>query len=935
MTTLLESNIPQTYRKLPLYFVPNQGQIYSDIQFYGTKGGFLYSFTPKEVFLTWMECEKGSSSEFRNEEKRGYTISLNFLHPQEGSTIQGKGMREGKVNYFLGNDPSGWFTDVPTYQEVVYKKIWDQIDVVFHGDKSDFKYDFLINPGGRISDIQWIYKGVDDVSLDEEGNLHIHTRYGTLMEKKPYSYQKINGELQEVESSFRLTLDGQGQVVIGFEVTNYDSNYQLVIDPSLEYSTYLGGTSLESGEAIAIDDTGHAYVTGFTRSANFPVTPGAFQTTRMGVMDAFVTKFNSTGSALIYSTYLGGTGTETARGIAVDTAGHAYVTGFTQSANFPVTPGAFQTVSGGVQDAFITKMSPSGNALVYSSFLGGAASDDGRGVALDGSGNAYVTGNTQSANFPVTPGAFQTAFGGVRDAFITKVNSSGSALVYSSYLGGTVEDDGWGIEVDGSGNAYVTGLTQSANFPVTPGAFQTVFGGVQDAFITKLDSSGSTLVYSSYLGGAGNDDGGGIALDGSGNAYVIGSTQSANFPVTPGAFQTVFGGVQDAFITKLDPSGSSLVFSSYLGGSALEDGNGIAVDTLGRVYLTGETQSINFPITPNAFQQTLVGSRNVFVSILDPSGSSLVYSSYLGGDGAEDGNKIVIDNGGSMYIVGTTSSENFPVTAGAFQTERLGLNDAFVSKFGISANLAVEKVASSSSAVAGRRFTYTITVRNHGPDQVLSVSLSDIIPSHSTFVSFIQDSGPPAIISTPPVGGTGIVTADWPSLDSGDIATFTLVVRIKSDAPMGSALSNTSTLSSPLSSHSSTVTTTIRRQQHRARLSITKQFCTSVRVGQLVTGTFTVHNHGRSAAENVVLHVRIPAHVRVITSPQTQTSENRTPGLLFHLGTIPAGESRCALIRFIPLKVGTLWIRGMARSASSTPESVSAIVMIRVGPSSK
>ena len=303
-----------------------------------------------------------------------------------------------------------------------------------------------------------------------------------------------------------------------------------------------------------MDAAGNAHVTGLTGSSNFPTTPGAFQTTFAGgSFDAFVTKLNFTGSALVYSTFFGGSGFDRGVGLAVDAAGNAYVTGLTDSSNLPTTAEAFQTTIGGSSDAFVTKLDPAGSVLAYSSYLGGSGQEDGLGIAVDTAGNAYVTGRTGSTNFPTTSRAFQTTSGGSDDAFVTKIAPTGSALVYSTYLGGSSFDRGFGIAVDAAGNAYVTGETLSSNFPITPGALQTTFAGVEDAFVTKLDPTGSRVVYSTYLGGSGYDLGAAVTVDALPNpsAYVTGLTGSADFPTTEGAFQITFGGGVDAFVAKI------------------------------------------------------------------------------------------------------------------------------------------------------------------------------------------------------------------------------------------------------------------------------------------------------------------------------------------------------------------------------------------------
>jgi hypothetical protein len=321
-----------------------------------------------------------------------------------------------------------------------------------------------------------------------------------------------------------------------------------------------------------VDGSGNAYVTGTTYSTDYDVTPGAFQTTIGGSGDVFVTKLNATGTALVYSTYIGGSGDDYDYGIAVDGSGNAYVTGYTISTDYDVTPGAFQTTNGGYEDVFVTKLNATGTALVYSTYIGGSANDYGQAIAVDGSGNAYVTGSTTSTNYDVTPGAFQRTNGGGGDVFVTKLNATGTALVYSTYIGGSGDERGYAIAVDGSGNAYVTGWTNSTDYDVTPGAFQTTNEGMRDVFVTKLNATGTALVYSTYLGGSGGDEGFGIAVDGSGNAYVTGWTNSTDYDVTPGAFQTTKGGGEDVFVTKV--CHSTIIGNACQPGSLLGSGGG-------------------------------------------------------------------------------------------------------------------------------------------------------------------------------------------------------------------------------------------------------------------------------------------------------------------------------------------------------------------------
>jgi beta-propeller repeat-containing protein len=466
---------------------------------------------------------------------------------------------------------------------------------------------------------------------------------------------------------------------VGFVVGAYKADRPLVLDPVLVYSTYLGGSDRDFGYGIAVDRLGNAYVTGYALSSDFP-TANALQAENAGSADAFVMKLNAAGSALVYSTYLGGSGEDAGIGIGVDAFGAAYVVGATASTDFPTANALQVEFAGFPYDGFVTKLNAAGSALVYSTYLGGSDADNVIGIALDSSGNAYVTGYTFSTDFP-TRIPLQPANAGSYDAFMSKLNAAGSALVYSTYLGGNGEDVAYGIAVDGSRNAYVGGYTFSIDFP-TRNPFQPENAGGADAFVTRLNAEGSGLVYSTYLGGSGFDSAAGIAVDASRHAYVTGDTSSTTFP-TRNAFQPENAGFNDAFVTRLNAEGSGLVYSTYLGGSGGDVGRGVAVDGSGNAYVTGDTSSTTFP-TRNAFQPENAGGADAFVTKLTTSTvgwSALVYSTYLGGNGLDLGRGIAVDASGNAYVTGETTSTNFP-TRNPFQPENAGGSDAFVSKIG-------------------------------------------------------------------------------------------------------------------------------------------------------------------------------------------------------------------------------------------------------------
>ncbi|HEX4640263.1 MAG TPA: SBBP repeat-containing protein, partial [Chthoniobacterales bacterium] len=561
------AQLSEAYGKLPLSFEANAGQTDPRVKFLSRGSGYSLFLTNNEAVLALTKKDAGAE-----QKSTSAILRMKLVGAKSLPGVSGQNELPGKANYFTGSDPKKWRTDLPTYAKVRYEQVYPGIDLIYYGNQRQLEYDFTVAPGADPDRIQLGFAGAQKIRVDARGDLMVETTGGSVRWQKPVVYQESDGERKMVEGKYLLRRGHQ----VSFEVAAYDTTKPLIIDPTLVYSTYLGGSNVDQGNAIAVDSSGNAYVTGVTLSVDLPTTTGAFQTTYMGANDVFVTKLNPTGSGLLYSTYLGGGGGDSGNGIAVDTAGNAFVTGFTTSTDFPTTTGAFQTVKGAAQDAFIAKLDPTGSALVYSSYLGGNSTESGNGIAVDSLGNAYVTGITGSLNFPTTVGAFQTSRTGVSDAFVSKLDLTGTTLVYSTYLGGSNTDQGNAIAVDSSGNAYVTGNTFSLDFPTTFGAFQTAKGAGQDAFITKLDPTGSALVYSTYLGGSVDDVGFGIAVDALSDAYVTGFTTSTDFPTTTGAFQTTYAGQNnpgnDVFFTTLNASGAGLLYSTYLGGGDNDQG---------------------------------------------------------------------------------------------------------------------------------------------------------------------------------------------------------------------------------------------------------------------------------------------------------------------------------------------------------------------------
>lgn len=660
------AKVKESYSKIPLSFVANHGQAGENVKFISRGNGYSLALAPTKFTLA-----------VGNARSRTSVMQTTLLGSNAAANPTGVEQLITKTNYFVGSDPRKWQTNVPNYAKVKYSSVYPGVDLVFYGNQNTLEYDFTVAPGANPDVITLEFEGISNLRIDEQGDLVLRTEAGEIRQSKPVVYQQINDARRVIPASYLV----KGKQQIAFQIANYDRSKPLVIDPTLAFSTFLGGSGMDRGDGIAVDAAGNAYITGSTLSTNFPVTAGAFQTQKAGIAetDAFVTKMNATGTALIYSTYFGGSNRDAGNDIALDAAGNAYITGLTDSSDLPITPGAFRTtpVLSDEFDSFAMKLNATGTALVYSTYVGPII---GNGIAVDSAGNTYIAGQA-NADHPTTPGAFQTTPGGSSDAFVSKLNSTGTALIYSTFLGGSGFDFASEIAIDSGGNAYVTGQAQ-AGFPVTAGAFQTNFNGGSDAFVTKLNATGTALVYSTFLGGSGTDSGNGVAVNAAGNAYVTGASDSSHFPVTLGAFQTLKAAGQDAFVTELNIAGNALAYSTYLGGDGNDFGNDIAVDTSGNASVAGLTGSTNFPTTTDAIQSAYAGNNDAFITRVNAEGTALVFSSYFGGSSSDNAFSLSLDAAGSIYLTGQTSSAaDFPTTPGAFQSLfGGGSSDAFVAK---------------------------------------------------------------------------------------------------------------------------------------------------------------------------------------------------------------------------------------------------------------
>lgn len=750
--------------RLPLSFEVNQGQTEPQVQFLTRWLGHQLFLTPSEAVLMLRTAEVkgerrvGEASQGTLFDSPPPTstsvVRMRFEGANANTEIVGLDKLPGLVNYFIGSDSSKWRANVPTYQKVAYRNIYAGIDLVYYGHEGQLEYDLIVAPGADPTQIKLTFQGVETLMVAESGDLVLPTPGGDLLLlKNPLVYQiDANGQKRPVVGRYVVTEPSHPERrEVSIRLAAYDHATPLIIDPVLVYSTYLGGSGLDTGADIAVDSSGNAYIVGSTNSSDFP-TLNAFQPTFAGgAYDVFLTKLGPSGVRL-YSTYLGGSGDDTGTGIAVDTAGNVYLIGSTTSSNFPVVNASQPSNGGGGgSDAFITKIGSTG--IVFSTYLGGRFGDYGNDIAVDNAGFSYVTGQTTggSPGFPTTPDASQPAYGGGSfDAFFAKFSSTG-VRVYSTYLGGSYYDYGYGIAVDGTGNAFVVGATGTP-FPVTANASQPTPGGGAEGFLTKFDTAG-LRVYSSYLGGFLEDVAARIAVDSAGQAVVTGYTESGNFPTLNASQSTKGGGRWDGFVTRFDTVGAR-IYSTFLGGSADDFAFGVALDGIGAAYVVGYTSSTNFPVL-NPSQPTFAGGTwDGFVTKFDLIGARL-YSTYLGGSGDDLAMGAGVDGGGAVHVAGQTTSANFPTLNASQSAFAGGSADAFV------INLADELVA------------------NAGPDQTVNegapVTL-DGSDSTKGVVAYIwtQVSGPTVILNG---ANTVQTTFTAPEVGPGGVTlVFQLVV---------------------------------------------------------------------------------------------------------------------------------------------------------------
>lgn len=713
------SQVSASFMKFPLNFEANHGQTDRSVNFIARGSAYTLFLTPTESVMVLQQRQGTGSAADQNDFKamteltpvKQSVVRMKLEGANPTPSVEGLEKLPGIVNYFIGNDREKWRTKIPTYAKVHYKDAYSGIDVAYYGKQGRLEYDFIVSPGADPNQIKLAFEGASDIRVAESGDLLITTALGEVRMQKPVVYQLEKDEHKTLIAGNYIVSPSKPQTST-IQVAAYDPRKPLIIDPVVDYLTYLGGKENDGNTRIAVDTLGNAYVSGLTKSLDFPATSGAFDTSFNanpicpGItatntdcpdplvpsvdlnIDRFVAKINPTAAATMYVTYVGGTGNEGGFSpIAVDSSGNAYIAGQTRSTDFPVTPGAFQTSlhhgpsclpsSNCGADGFVTKLDSTGSSLVYSTYFGGSTGDGVHGLRVDTAGFAYVTGDFSSGDFPITPGAFSSVFG---RGLLAKLNQTGTALVWSTRMGlaGSGFHEGQAIALDSGGNVIVIGGTQTATMPIV-GAIQPAYGGNSDAFLWKFSSTGTTLMFSTFLGGSGVDWGYGVAVDASNNIYVTGYTQSPNFPTTAGAYDQTHNGDSDIFVAKLPSNGAPLTYSTFLGGSANEENRSdVVVDAAGQAHVSANSVSSDFPLV-NAFDTTRA-SGEIVVAKLTADGSNLVYSSFLGGQFSENRPSIALGPGGTLYVAAMVNPTGLTTTPGVFQPNSNGGEEVFIAK---------------------------------------------------------------------------------------------------------------------------------------------------------------------------------------------------------------------------------------------------------------
>lgn len=836
--------------KMPLRFEENVGQVReAGVRYFAAGKGYRLSLGSEEAVF--------SLGDAKSVER---TVRLRLKGGAERPPVNGIDPLPTKINYFQGRDPQMWHTGVANFAGVRYEQVYPGTDLVFSGNDRQVELSFFLTAGAQPRRIRLVYEGAAAAEVGKEGELVLRTPGGELRTDRPIAYQTVRGERRPVDCRYELLAQEKGAPVVGFALGKYDSKLPLVIDPVFSSVTPLNGSGVDIGHAIAVDTAGNIYVAGSTASTDFigSIIPGGVQTSNGGDFDGFVAKIDPTGTTLLYSTYLGGNSVDEVEGIAVDAAGNAYLTGYTHSTDFPgVTGGSLQSSNAGGGDAFVAKLSPTGATLLYSTYLGGTGNDFGKSLAIDGAGNAYVTGSTGSSGFPgVTAGSLQPSnAGGSADAFVTKIDSTGSVIVYSTYLGADSDDQANHIALDASGDAVIAGGTCSPAFPVTAGSLATVGPGldcdsfIYDAFVAKLNPSGTALIYSTFLGGDENDIAQDLALDGSGNAYVTGYTSSSDFTgVTGSSFQDFNPGGYAAFLTKVNAAGSAAVYSTFLGGEGTF-GYGVAVDSAANAYVTGAAGPGFLIVNAETLRPFYEGGgSNGFLTKFNAAGSAAVYSTYLG-------------SVGTAYAVTVDSAQKIVYLTGSKGGS--GTDDAFLVRIAPSAILSITKTPDVEIVNPGDKITYTLTYQNYG-ELDATASLTETVPDNTTFKP-LQSTAGWSCTPNDEAGSACTLPLGTLAAGAGGTATFTVKVKNKVSANGSRILNDACALPGPNCAFAETPTTA------SPILSITKTArFTEAKPGNVLRYTIKVFNTGNQDAQPTVITDTVPGNT--VFNPANSTA---------------------------------------------------------------
>ena len=829
-SAIADKQINAGFAQLPLSFEPNQGQTGPQVKFLAHGGGYGLFLTSNEAVLTLQ-----ARPSRHHEPGEASVVRMQLSGGNRSASITAAGLLPGKSNYFIGNDPAKWHRNIPQFARVRYHDVYPGIDLVYYGNQGRLEYDFEVAPGADPAPLTLHFQGTEPLALDSSGALLLKTAGGDVNFEAPRVYQQVGNAHKSVAG--RFVLRGKNQA--GFELGAYDRSKTLVIDPVLTYSTYLGGSGAETSPSITVDTAFNVYLTGTTTSTDFPDATSITKTIPTGT-NVFVAKLNSTGSALLFAAYVGGSADDSSVGVGIDAGFNVAIAGTTDSTDFPVNNNYETPTLASGTHAFVTELDSSGSVLLYSTYLGGNGNELASGLAVDVKNKIFVTGTTTSTNFPVTTGAFQVTSLATNQFFMTEIDptSSGTqSLVYSTYFGGGNPSAGiaigGGLAVDASSNVYITGSTnfahtggnQTTDFPIlnaiqgclnaptnpAPCPASTATSPT-DIFVAKLNpaaATGAQLQYSTYLGGSSEDVAAGIGVDSGGDAYITGHTTSSDWAIpaaeitTPYEAQSTYAGGIDAFVVELGSftpgttttglsSGLPYTYFTYLGGTSDDYGVAVAPEISNGARITGYTNSTDFPVTTGALQPATGGGTDAFVASIDMSGTNPPsnYISYLGGSGADRGTGIAVDLEQSTYVTGDTTSPNFP-TANPLQSALNGASDAFVSKFGPTINLAMTAAASPTPSGVGNAVTFTYTITNNG-DLTTGITFTDLISGSGTLTSATTTSGScTTATGTPPTVtcsvGTLAASNATSTTASTVMATVTITLTPTSAGPLGNS----------------------------------------------------------------------------------------------------------------------------------------------------